>query len=174
MLERCYSSVVRRWDCEDVMPLIFCVELVRLEVATCIRCSLAVLGRWSYRWLALGIFLECLYHILGAVAYGLAVAGNLRDGHQGCRYGAYQQHRKGWARDVHYLHLADAMCSFTEDLCANLALKLLRPSHSSSEGILTPVSEWCSTFLSATKAAAHIPRRLSPGLMHLWSPYCFS
>ena len=35
------------------MPLIFCVELVRLEVATCIRCSLAVLGRWSYRWLAL-------------------------------------------------------------------------------------------------------------------------
>ena len=104
------------------MPLIFCVELVRLEVATCIRCSLAVLGRWSYRWLALGIFLECLYHILGAVAYGLAVAGNLRDGHQGCRYGAYQQHRKGWARDVHYLHLADAMCSFTEDLCANLAL----------------------------------------------------
>ena len=52
-----------------------------------------------------------------------------------------------------------------------------------SEGILTPVSEWCSTFLSASSIPtgkhvraqglfsvrvatswAHIPRRLSPGL----------
>ena len=33
-------------------------------------------------------------------------AGNLRDGHQGCRYGAYQQHRKGtrWRREGNDLY----------------------------------------------------------------------
>ena len=82
-LRGCYAAYLLRGACSlggcDVYPVFLgCTWALELSLA-----SLA----WSppRSLTALGIFLECLYHILGAVAYGLAVAGNLRDGHQGCR-----------------------------------------------------------------------------------------